>query len=153
MHSAVEIDLKWSLWSADIETFHERAPYVAGLLEVMSPHQGITIHTAPRKEIRFGTVTVSRTSGLAWEAYGCFRAEWDDVSSLMDTLNVPDQDRSMFEEACPYSDGEPGVGIEFDVKARSLRSLLRKVDAEEARLLDEENTAWAEFEKEWRHEA
>lgn len=80
----IDIDLKWSLWSEDPESFRERAG--EELLQAMrqafdGTGEPLRLRTAPAKEIRFGSVEIEK---------GCmryeFRTEWDEVGALADTL-------------------------------------------------------------------
>lgn len=75
------VDLKWALWSADVDYWREHAPQTTEHL--IAAFNGafdefgdtLVIHTAPRKEIRFGTVTIDPKANLVVVE---FRAEFDD---------------------------------------------------------------------------
>jgi hypothetical protein len=155
-----DIDLKWSLWSQDEGTWEQYAPEALKHLRMMSDNT-LVLKTAPRKEIRFGTVTITGTaeaeagSGGELEATGRFEAHWDSVEDLMDTLDVAasedadyDEQYQCLVESLPFAnmDGDPGTYVEFEVKATTVAELLRLVDEQEAKLLAEDEQAWKELE-------
>ena len=70
--ATVNVDLKWSLWSADEDVWDAEEPGLWGT-------EG-TFYTTPRKESTYGVVTVSRVGG-PWAAEVDFSAEWDDGST------------------------------------------------------------------------
>jgi len=75
----VGIDLKWSLWCRHEDDIEERAPGL--VVRMRAAFSGdappLLIHTAPRKEIRFGSVHVSK-GGAEVE----FSFEWDEPHEL-----------------------------------------------------------------------
>jgi len=92
--TAVSIDLKWSLWSADEAVWEEYAPdtlsHLRSYLEGEDSDSGdiFCIHTAPRKEIRFGHVTLDHETSLVVVT---FLQEWDDgtVEPFEDSFPLP----------------------------------------------------------------
>jgi len=56
------IDLKWSLWSVNEETWEERgaSKALAAMKAAAAGGDPVTVHTTPGKEIRYGTVTIGR---------------------------------------------------------------------------------------------
>lgn len=79
------IDLKYSLWTVDASTWNKLAP---GMIEkIKTAWKGesvpIMIHTAPKKEVRYGTLTISKG-----RAIGHFRTEWDEPETLADTIDT-----------------------------------------------------------------
>jgi hypothetical protein len=112
------IDLKWSLWSADIEHFEEYAPETlkhlrAGFAGDFAEYGDyVVITTAPRKEIRYGKVTIDPKTDRVTVT---FRAEWDD-----------DQE----EQGVWESD-------EFELP-ETLEEFMKLVDDAEARLIEKE---------------
>jgi hypothetical protein len=75
------VDLKWSLWSYMEEYWEEYAPEAfahlrAGFAGAFAEHgDTLVIHTAPRTEIRYGTVTLDpRARTVRVE----FRSEFDE---------------------------------------------------------------------------
>jgi len=75
----VDVDLKWSLWSADEETFEEYAPGIAARMRAAHSGEGkpLLLRTAPRKEIRFGAVLISKGTAEVE-----FSFEWDEPHEL-----------------------------------------------------------------------
>jgi len=141
-----EVDLKWSLWSRDKEFWEARAPGVWDTLEGLTPGSALEIRTAPRKEIRFGSVKIERQE-VGWVARGYFESHWDDVEDLGDTLGVPVEAwEGLFETVPRTPSGEPGVGFDFEVQAGSLMEIMVLIDEQEATLLEEEKRAWNDFE-------
>ena len=74
------VDLKWSLWSAAEEYWEEYAPEALahlreGFAGAFEDGGTIVIHTAPRKEIKYGTVTIDPCAGFVTVA---FRSEFDE---------------------------------------------------------------------------
>lgn len=73
----VEIDLKHSLWSCDLESFPED---VLALMRAAFDGTGtaLSVRTAPKREIRYGLVKIY---------HGCmeyqFHTEWDDTEALV----------------------------------------------------------------------
>src|SRR5215467_10277843 len=79
----IELDLKWSLWSEERGAFPDGV--VDAILLAWSGSGDLEIRTAPKKEIRFGTVIV-RSGGADVE----FNYEWDDPEDLASSLSVED---------------------------------------------------------------
>lgn len=151
-----DIDLKWSLWSTDEGVWEQYAPEALKHLKLMNDNT-LILKTAPRKEIRYGTVTITGTSegedglGGELEATGRFEAQWDEVADLMNTLELdPDDEdeRQCFVDSLPFAnmDGDPGTYVEFTVKAKSVAELLLLIDEKEAQLITENDRQWEELE-------
>lgn len=136
---SISVDLKWSCWSVAREYWDEYAPNVWDQMEKAFRGEAtpVTINTGPRKEIRYGSVTISKG-----EASGYFCTEWDDPESLADTLGTVCDEG--FREMIPYSvhNMEPGMDWEFGVKARSFAKLMERIDAEENNLLETDAREW-----------
>jgi hypothetical protein len=165
------VDLKWSLWSADPDTWVARG--VVAIFDAMraafvGTGPAVQLSTSPRKEIRHGSVLISEG-----RARGHFSTEWDDLDSLAETLSLLDDDghwkdrtgmgpeelaaepreyrdgldREAFAESVPFSRHtlEPGLDRDFDVRAGDFDELLARVDAEEAALLEADRAAWEEL--------
>lgn len=135
----VSVDLKWSCWSEDKGIWDEYAPSVYQQMEAAFKGETgpITVHTAPRKEIRYGSVTISKGN-----AEGCFSTGWDSVEELADTLDLG-YSHALY-EMIPYSTylGAPGTDWDFQVKARTFRSLMRKIDQQETELMSKDEREW-----------
>jgi len=135
----LSVDLKWSCWTEDESIWSELAPGVFDKMQsAFSGGTPVTIATAPRKECRYGSVTIEKG-----KASGYFCSEWDSVEALADTLGTVCDDA--FVEMIPYSVHcmEPGLDWEFSVKARKFSSLMRKIDNEENKLLVYNDKEWA----------
>lgn len=140
----ISVDLKWSCWLNDRGVWDE---YSAGTWERMqAAFEGtaapITINTAPRKECRYGSITISKG-----KASGYFATEWDEVSDLADTLNTEPTDA--FCDSIPFSIHlmEAGMDWEFTVKARKFHKLMEKLDNEENNLLQTDRKEWSYLEQ------
>jgi hypothetical protein len=135
----VQVDLKWSCWIVDEGVWNEYAPGVwERMRQAWSGEAGpVTINTGPRKEIRYGSVTISKG-----RAAGYFCTEWDGVEELADTLKTKCDDG--FHEMIPRSvhTMEPGMDWEFSVKARSFNKLMHRIDHEEDELLQRDRQEW-----------
>ena len=135
----VSVDLKWACWSEDRGHWDEYAPGIFAKLEGAFKGTGgpITVVSCPRKEIRYGSVTVSKG-----KASGVFSTEWDSLEELADTLGTECDEA--FNEMIPYSvqTMEPGMDWEFSVKARTFASLMRKIDREESDLIARDKEEW-----------
>lgn len=146
-----KVDLKWSLWTEDESTWEEyRAKDV--LEKVKAAFEGgeqFTVYTAPRKEIRYGSVTVSKGKAVVE-----FNAVWDSPQSLLpdglweNDLAV-DAVHDWFCNHEGFLDGDPespvGARVMRTVEAKSFPELLQAVDACEADLLQEEQEAGKEL--------
>lgn len=82
----VTIDFKHALWSADEGYWAEYAPDTLKHLkagidggELAESGDTFIIHTAPKKEIRFGKVTIDSKRGAVWVE---FRQEWDEGEAV-----------------------------------------------------------------------
>lgn len=135
----ISVDLKWSCWSVDQSIWDE---YAAGIWDRMKQAwkgtaNSVVISTGPRKEIRYGSVLISKG-----QASGYFCTEWDSIESLADTLET-DADEAFY-EMIPMSihNMEPGMDWDFSVKARSFAKLMERIDKEEDNLLETDAQEW-----------
>lgn len=151
------IDLKWSLWSQDEGIWEQYAPEVLKHMRLMD-NNTLILKSSPRKEIRYGTLTITGTSESEdspndgeLEATGRFEAHWDEPGELMDSLGLdPDNEEEYqcFVDSLSWAntDGTPGTYVEFQVKATSVAELLKLVDEQEEQLLKDEDRLWKELE-------
>lgn len=147
-------DLKWSLWSADRETWaNHHAGKTWDAMENAFHGKGpaVRLYTAPRKEIRFGTVTVE--TGRATVE---LKTGWD---STVDHVpeEVPEEYREevsaaierWFCERHGYMDEDMPTGAmatdEFE--ADSFDRLMERIDALEEVLMQKESEASDEFDE------
>lgn len=157
------IDLKWSLWSQDESIWQDYAPEALRHMKLMY-NNTLILKTAPRKEIRYGTVTITGTSESEdspndgeLEAIGRFEAHWDEVAELMDTFGLDpgdDDEYQCFVDSLPWAntDGTPGTYIEFHVQATSVAALLTAIDLKEAELIKDNDRLWNELEAAYKRE-
>jgi hypothetical protein len=141
------VDLKWSLWSKERDYWDDYAPGVWDEIANLPVGHTIEISTAPRKEIRFGHVQITRESARKWIAWGKFKTEWDDLESLAEDLGVEVEhsyDREAFSEVLPYTESGIGVEVGFEVTASSPSALMSKIDKQEEILLEQDQKAWSD---------
>jgi hypothetical protein len=139
-------DLKWSLWSAERDYWNDHAP--TALREMERAFYGkrppLTLYLSPKKEIRYGTVTISNHQAV-YE----FRAIWDSPEALVPD-NVPEDMADERRDAIwgwfsdDYGfwegDGEDPISAQVigRVRARTFAKMLELVDAAEEQLLIDE---------------
>jgi hypothetical protein len=152
------VDLKWSLWLAFPDEWEgKNAKEAIDALKALQVGESVQINTHPRKEIRSGSVTITRTA-RCYRAVGMFHDEWNDTDALADTLGLlsgedllTDDDNMALDivrENVPRTEyGEPGTSKRIDVTAKTLVQLLIKVDAVEDKLIKTSERAWKSFEK------
>lgn len=136
----ISVDLKWSCWTEDEGIWNEYAPRAwEKMLKAFTGKTGpVTIHTGPRKEIRYGSVTIEKG-----KASGYFCTNWDECSELADNLGTECDDA--FCEMIPHSIHlmEPGIDWDFgETKARKFINLMRKINHEESELLVIDEREW-----------
>jgi len=137
------IDLKWALWSRDPSYWREHG-HKSHLDIIRRAFAGtrspVTVYTAPRKEIRSGTVTIGKG-----QAAVNFVAVWDSPACLVPE-DVPDELREDAEHKISewliggegfrwYQESPVGARIDRTVKARSFKALMGKIDDCEADLI------------------
>lgn len=141
------VDLKWSLWSKDRDYWEDYVPGVWDQIGKLPVGQTIEINTAPKKEIRFGHVQITRSEPKKWVAWGKFKTEWDEIDDLADSLGVDVEepyDREAFSELLPYTEGGIGVEVGFEVTASSAKALMAKIDKQEEILIEQDGKAWGD---------
>jgi hypothetical protein len=137
------VDLKWACWSTNESTWEEYAPGIWKRMEAafMGQAKAIIVFSHPKKEIRYGAVTISKG-----QATGYFVTEWDDIEDLAEALGTPCDEA--FRETIPLQlNLEPGHERHFVIKARKFQRLIERIDNEEAALLEHDRKAWANLEK------
>ena len=155
----VSADLKWSLWSADLEHWKSYAPDAHALLWAHPEH--LVIFTAPRKECRYGEVTIECNGDINTvsqvRAYGHFECEWDDMPDLANALSDEEDladdviERRVEMLSDYFLNGGGPASVVFDVSAPTLVEALALVDAQEDDLLRQDAEAWTATE-EWAKE-
>ena len=150
-YKSVDIDFKYSLWSSEESWFEDMADTEDALLLMKAAFDGsgnpVCVRTAPKKEIRFGSVWIERN-----EMSYAFRSEWDDSCDLVPDSNLNDAQRVELEgsisEWCQVlKDGyeldffiEDNVGAYTRgvVQCEDFKSALEQVDAAEDHLIEME---------------
>jgi hypothetical protein len=172
-HPTVRADLKWSLWTTDQDVWERCAPETWRMLRLalteMDEDSSLTLHTAPRKETRYGTVVI-RWTDRDMVADVAFSSEWDEPRDLAHTLlcgrlshlatQQPDPKREALrrlgaartepseEEIDKLASAlaERGLGTQTNetgiVMPNDLAECLALIDDVENRLLDEDAEAW-----------
>lgn len=149
------VDLKWSLWSAERSTWQDKGleKHLRAMEDAfVGRTKEFTVHTAPRKEIRYGRVTVSRDKAAVE-----FRCVWDDPRSLLpDELSTDDLATDaahdwFVNEGLGFFDGDAespvGACVQKTVEATSFDALLQAIDDCEAELLQQEQDNGKKFDQ------
>ena len=148
----ISVDLKWSVWSQDAYTWKDYAPETYKHMksgvdggELEESGDSLLIRSSPKKEIRYGSVYIyydAKAGSCA--ANVSFFTEWDDAYELEDTLGKPLED---FEKMLPRHSEGIGCEVPRTVYAKTLRTLLKKIDAVEDELLKDDAEAWTDVEE------
>jgi len=144
--SFIKIDLKWSLWTTDVDIWADRADDALKRLRELAPGDRVTIYTCPKKEIRYGQVIVDRTPE-GYSAEATFHDEWDphedNICDMARGHHLEDEQlRDLVQEAPNTDEGEPGVSVKETVSATTFEELLEKVDKVEGKLIQESEAAY-----------
>lgn len=151
-----DVDLKWACWSQDWNFWDEYGGNIWDEMKAAWAGTGprVKISTGPRKEIRGGSVEISQG-----KASGYFWSGWDEIHDLANTLGADDcfdeegeiveDSLQAFAECIPHSyhTMDPGLDIDFEVKARSFRKLMERIDNEEGKLIKKNDEEWALLEE------
>ena len=110
----LDVSMKWSVWSANAETWKEQAPTALKHMKDMYNNH-LKLNLSSIKEIRYGTIDIYGTSECSDApgdliASGCFWEEFDDGSSIIQI---------------------------FSVRATSISELLILIDKEEEALIEQ----------------
>ena len=149
------VDLKWSLWEdADSSIWEEYSededllPNMAAAFRGEGP--AVVVYSAPRKEIRYGTVTISKGEASCqlvslWDSPPCHIPE-----------DCPEEFRDEFEESIDlfFSEGEGywedyedpiGAKVEQLVKAETFPELMKGIGNLESALYEQEDLSSKDF--------
>jgi hypothetical protein len=151
-----EIDLKWSLWSTDESLWKESCKEEnQDILTIMrnafnGTDKRIVIHSAPRREIRFGQVELSKGKAKVE-----FSAVWDTSFDLVPDncpkrlrKNLIEEIEFYFEDNF-YDDQNPlGALVSTVVESDSFDDLMFKIDGLEDKLIEDEKENSKKF-HEW----
>lgn len=148
----LEVDLKWSLWTLDA-SYWPPGHYLLlqkAFRDVRDERiNSFTVHTAPRKEIRFGTVTfASDHRWLSVKVSVGFCEHWDETHDILDDFDlVEDQEvysslDQLIPSCCRCYDGDNGVDSTITFKARSFAAAMKRIDKHEEKLMRDSGEAW-----------
>lgn len=151
-----QVDLKFGLWTPDREGWEEYGyGKVWDNMEAAFAGEAppIEIRTAPRKEIQYGAVTISKGSA-EYE----FHTIWDSPNGQVpEDIDEKDYDRAVdiitdyFANGNGYQDWDPespiGAQVSGTVKARSFNRLMSKIDDANDELLGQDNEASEAFDE------
>ncbi len=124
----IKVDLHHSVWSADVEHWHQFAP---GVLRTVQAQSVCTIVSLPKRADANGRVEITRV-GDRWIASVCFRENWDEPVAIARSLNVSDVD--WVDSILPFTADGVGVEVRDTVQHESFEDLLRLIDDLETRL-------------------
>lgn len=150
----LNVDLKWSLWSADRDHWEECAKdaydRIAKAFTGEAPP--VCVYTAPRKEIRYGTVVIEKN-----KARVTFQAGWDDPLYQVPS-EIPEDKHEQAAEAITewhrdrygFIDSETPAGavVEGVVVDGDFKSFMQSIDDYEHMLQEresDESDAFDEF--------
>lgn len=138
-----DVDLRWSLWSKYTEEFEGRnAEAINAAKQVFDGEYDypVKIHTAPKKEIRFGTVTFTGQT-----AEVLFSFDWDEpyeqiwrVEEITGELN--EQEEASVREQIEMFFSELDWSVSDDVSGSTFAELMERIDEVESNLLEQEDT-------------
>ncbi len=111
------VDLKWGCWSTCEGHWEDYAPGVYAEIKSLKPGEEMTIHSGPRKEIRFLNVTIKHLFPSMWVATGVVLGEWDSPSELMDTVGVLDDSYQEAHEFLEQAGGDYEKANELAIQA------------------------------------
>lgn len=155
----LEMDQEWMLFDGLLDAWDEYvAPDDMFRLRALRPGQGVVVQSAPRKEIRFATVLIWRSSAGAWRAEGTMTTEWDDwgddvltdVRLADGTWVTPEMYGGDIEEEVYDAVHDAYASpVLFDVRlqAKSLEEIAGLLSDDEDRLIARSEREWAHFEE------
>lgn len=141
-----DIDLRWSLWSRHPEEFDRYPEALQAMRNAFEGKRGVIIHTAPRKEIRYGTVTIAEKS-----AHVDFFFEWDEPCAQLWRIeeiatDLTDAECKMASDQIAMWFAEMTWGAEEEVIGETFEELLAAIDQVQSDLLSNEDAQSKAFE-------
>lgn len=155
-----KLDLKLSLWGADRRYWEEQGcgdTYTALEAAFSGAVPAFTVYTAPKKEIRFGTVTVSKGRATVdfrtvWDSPRCHVPEHVEAGEAADA--AADIIHDYFCDYEGYDEGDPespiGARVTRTLQKRpreSFRAFMGRIDKCEDELLKVESEHSLAFER------
>jgi hypothetical protein len=155
---AISVTFKWSAWTQDLDEWAYRAPSALHALETLDTGEKLTLHCISQKETRYGSVHITRTLQGGYQAEGCFSEEWDDPNDLVDTLvfvlnhlEFHDSEAlvDFISDTAPRNEsGDLGYTVDFkNIEADTLEQLLELVDAQEEKLIGDNEDCYFELQQ------
>lgn len=164
MEQRHNVDMKWGMWSTSPAIWQEYAPeawdailrnvpvsiedFNETFLERPDTREVVTLITAPRKECRYGTVTIMPNNGKHIMTVDVdFHTEWDGPYDLARTLFYMENQRHPNEEeqeqlAEELYEEDLGTDYCTILRVDTLHELLEQVDGAEVALLEEDARNW-----------
>jgi hypothetical protein len=145
-----DIDLRWSLWTADEDGFAENDHNQKVLDAMKAAFAGgrpVTVNTAPKKEIRFGSVDITKGTANVH-----FSFEWDEDYEHLYRVEEIAPDLSPKEER----DARESISMflcelenyqDREIKADTFAELMAAIDKVESDLLESEQSQSDSFEE------
>jgi hypothetical protein len=143
------VDLKWSLWKTDLDGWRDvkdenDVSIVSAAKQAFDGSETeVIIRTAPQKEIRYGSVHISKGT-----ANVSFCVVWDSPYDLV-PANCPNKFRrkivrkmeTFFTEGDGYHEDRPiGAIVNETITAITFQELMEKIDECESTLIEQEET-------------
>lgn len=148
----IRVNLKWSAWSKHQEHWDDHAPGIWEKLSALPIGQSVTVRTAPRKEIRYGTVEISRVAHPTrpegfWEAQAAFEEVWDTTGDLAGSLDLDEAGEDALCEKLSIGLGDSfTIQVSNHVEAPTFEKLMVAIDRIEDDLIQQNKETWEEIE-------
>ena len=155
------VDLKWSIWTTDENEFvgqeasqrWERIDLGEKMRNAfLGTGPPIGINSAPRKEIRFGNVTIQKGGavGEMWTAWGeSYSLVPDDMESIDEATDgaVTDAISDWVDGRAGFDDSGDVMGafVDFDIKASTFEAMMEAVDQQEEMLIQQDQRNYKEL--------
>tara|TARA_Y100000034_G_scaffold131492_1_gene192356 strand:- start:6870 stop:7499 length:630 start_codon:yes stop_codon:yes gene_type:complete len=153
---AYTVDLKWSIWTTDENEFvgtgttTSQRRYRIDLGEKMrnaflGTGPPIEIQSAPRKEIRYGNVTIKK-GGAVGEMRTCWGEVYELVPDDMESIDeatgggVTDAISDWVDGRSGFDEGGDVIGafVDFDIKASTFEAMMEAIDQQEEMLIQQD---------------
>ena len=149
----IRVDLKWSAWSKHRDPWDDYTPEIWEKLAALPIGQSVTVRSAPRKEIRYGTVEIShvahptRPEGF-WEAQAMFQDVWDSSGYLAGSLGLDDEagEGALCEKLRIGLGDSFTIQVSNSVEAPTFEKLMAAIDRIEDDLIEQNKQTWEEVE-------
>jgi hypothetical protein len=146
MNKEVSVDLKWSLWNTCREdwVYYGYGYEYSLLMDAFNQEVELELSTAPRKEIRFGEISIKHGTVSV-----SFRFEWDDPHELAtgwgdERDKVPASEHARWLEYNGFSGASYCIEDKFDTEGMTFDEMMNRIDSLEDQLLQIEDRLSAE---------